>query len=348
MRLKYKDVCSFRNAQIDFPKGNLIAIVGETNAGKSAIFYSFLDGFTNSPNFKKYINVDALKENPKAFARIELTDEEYDNWFQVESGINYLYYRANDAKYEKVGRKNIFELTEGTIPGLLYDPEDTRQIMNIQGEDDGFFPIDRTDSQIFKTYERLLSLSNTSDVLNTIKLDIEDLDIKITDALKTVQQNTEKCSKIDETLSKCDLVKLTEAIEVMTRLNSFYDELIKDYESIKMASAYVSMIDTKPAMLELSFDAKSFSEALNDLIKAMSVSKYVELCKRQFSNETFDVATASALSNDVLLATFTIESIKRLDYDIADDLAALDEVSNILDSIKVCPLCGKPMGECND
>ena len=154
MKIVYKNVGSIRDAEVDYEPGKLIAIKGESNQGKSLMWYSLIAGFTNSPDFKKFINNEALKEDPKAIEKIDLYDD-YGNFWQVEAGTNHLYYRTNKAKYEKTNRKSIFELSNSQIPGLLYDEENTTPIMNIVDEDSGMFPIDRSDSQIFKTYERL-------------------------------------------------------------------------------------------------------------------------------------------------------------------------------------------------
>lgn len=347
MKVQYKNVCSIRQAEVEFPLGTLVSIRGETNAGKSALFYGLLAGFTNSPEFKKFINIDALKEDPKAFEWIGIFDED-GNQFQVEAGTNYLYYRTNDAKYEKVGRKNIFELMEKQIPGLLYDPEDTRQIMNIQGEDDGFFPIDRTDSQIFKTYERLLSLSNTSDILTAIKLDIEDLDVKMSDALSTVQQYTKKSAKIDKLFEMFNEDELNESLKVLEVLSNFYDDAIQSYDKTKKTAEYVKALASKPKVQQYTFDLEKFRQMLTDVLSATQSIKYKELCAVAFKKEDFDVQGAIQIGQDFSVAQMLVQDINELSKSMNNDIAALQEISNILDSIKVCPLCGKPMEECND
>lgn len=347
MKVQYKNVCSIRQAEVEFPLGTLVSIRGETNAGKSALFYGLLAGFTNSPEFKKFINIDALKEDPKAFEWIGLFDED-GNQFQVEAGTSYLYYRTNDAKYEKVGRKNIFELMERQIPGLLYDPEDTRQIMNIQGEDDGFFPIDRTDSQIFKTYERLLSLSNTSDILTAIKLDVEDLDVKMSDALSTVQQYTEKSAKIDKLFEAFSEDKLNESLKVLEALSNFYDDVLQSYEKTSKTAEYVKALQAKPEQQRYEFDVEHFKQMLTDVLSATQSIKYKELCAIDFKKEEFDIQAATQFGQDFSVAQMLVQDINELSKSMNNDIAALQEISNILDSIKVCPLCGKPMEECND
>ena len=347
MKIKYANVCAFRDAELDFPRGNLICIRGETNHGKSSLFYSLVDGFTNSPTFKTYINNEALKENPKATAWIGLYDDE-GNVFQVEAGKDHIYYRTNDIKYEKVGRKNIFELSNKQIPGLLYDPEDMRQIMNFQGEDNGLFPIDRPDTQIFKTYERLLSLSSTSDILATIKQDAEDTNIKMSDLLKSAQEYQQKSSavtqvlqQIDEEKLSNDIEKLKEAIDVYTKLTSYQDFIDK-------TQAYLDKLRTTPTFEQLPFNVEIVKTAIDALLKAMSIIKYSELSKTVIEKQDYDIQKMLDIAQKYSLALQASEQLEFLRNEIQTDTKELSEVSNKLGSIKVCPLCGKPMGDNDD
>lgn len=347
MKIQYKNVCSIRQAEVEFPLGKMVSIRGESNQGKSALFYSVVDGFTNSPMFKKWLNNQALKDDPKAYEWIGIFDDE-GNQFQVEAGTNYLYYRTNQAKYEKVGRKNIFELMDGQIPGLLYDPEDSRQIMNFQGEDDGLFPIDRSDKQIFKTYERLLSLSNTSEVLHTIKMDAEDIDVKITNALATIQQYTENSAKIDSVLDKCDIEDIEKAIDRLESLETLYNNACLDYSTIKKVSDYIKAFSCRSETLIEQFNVKDFQIKLEELRTALSLIKYIDTSKKTFNKEQFDLQTTIAIAQDYSVALTIVKQIDEDKKALDTDKDELTKILNILNEIKVCPLCGKPMGECND
>jgi ABC-type lipopolysaccharide export system ATPase subunit len=344
MKIKYKNVCSIRNAEVEFKPGNLVCIKGESNQGKSALFYALVDGLTNSPAYKKWINNQALAEDPKATAWIGLTDDE-NNLFQVEAGTGHFNYRVNDVKYEKVARKNLFELIEGQIPGLLYDPNDTRQIMNVQGEDDGLFPIDRSDAQIFKTYERLLSLSCTEDILRTIKLDMEDIDYKILDMTKSVQQQQSQLSKIDEFFDNIDLEKLKTDQDTLVQLQEKYERLHKLYEDTEKVAMYVSEVNKVDKLDNKTFDTKKFEQQLTKLIKANNDIKYINLCQTKFSTETYDVKKFENIVDKVTLAQKLINDIDILNAYIKEDSEKLQSINSILDEIKICPYCNRPIEE---
>ena len=76
MEITYQNVASIRHAKLSLETGKLIALIGETNQGKSACFNTFVDAFTNSPDFKRWINKQALEENPNAVAKVSLVDDE--------------------------------------------------------------------------------------------------------------------------------------------------------------------------------------------------------------------------------------------------------------------------------
>lgn len=342
MKIDYKNVCSIRDAKVDFEPGKLIAVVGETNQGKSAMFYTFVDAFTNSPDFKKWINNEALKENPKATAKIAFTDTE-GNWYEAEAGTGHVYFRANDVKYEKTQRKSMFELIDGQIPGLLYDPEDSRQIMNFQGEDAGLFPIDRSDTQIFKTYERLLSLSCTEDILRTIKLNTEEVDFKISDYTTTIQQNTVTVNKIEEFQSKVDLEKIQKLEQELIACKSACSRLNEVVRLTEKDSKYVERAKQIPEIPEVSLNVLDFQSKLTLLVKATNLMNVNAKLSIQWSREDFDCTKFKQLLETCSKAVNLTKDITDLFEQINKDTERLNEVSTIISDIKVCPYCGKPM-----
>lgn len=343
MKIQYKNVCSIRKAEVQFNKGELICIKGESNQGKSAIFYSLVDGLTNNKMFKSWINNDALKENPKATAWIGLFDDE-GNVYQVEAGTNHMYYRHNDTKYEKVGRKSIFEIIEKQIPGLLYDPEEPNQILNIVGEDSGMFPIDRSDPQIFKTYERLLSLSCTQDITRTIKLDLEDIDYKCSDMLKSIQKNNEQLSKIDSALSNVNVDKLKEIKQTLSTYINNYNRLYNLYNSILSNNNYVKQVNSIISTSEKDFDVNKANSLFNALAIAQNLNKYCNLATYDIvKSKDFNVDKAAKLMQNYSNALTLKDNINILNEEIEKDSIKLNEINSILDSIKTCPFCGKPM-----
>lgn len=341
MKIRYQNVCLMKDEELDFEPGKLIAIIGETNAGKSALFYTFVDAFTNSSNFKKWINNEALKENPKATAKISITDDNGD-WYEAEAGTSFVRYKANNVKYEKPGRKSFFEVIDGQIPGLYYDPEDSRQIMNVQDEDSGFFPIDRSDSQIFRTYERLLSLSCTEDVLRTIKLDVDEIEYKTTDMSSTVQKSEEQLMHLSKAMAKLDEVKLKKleselfaSKSALLRVSAIVNQTEKD-------SVYVNKVKQYNSNELQVFDVQSLKDKIllmSEYAKFMRIQPLVSLPKL----EEFNVTKVFETVKSMVTANALVNEIDGLKRQISEDDKRLQEVLSIINTIKTCPYCGKPM-----
>ena len=343
MKIKYENVCSIRNAELDLEPGKLIALTGETNQGKSATFYGFVDAFTNSPDFTRWINKQALEENPNAVAKVSLVDDE-GNWYQAEAGKNHINFRVNDIKYEKPGRKSIFELINGQIPGLLYDPEDSRLIMNVQGENCGLFPVDRPDTQIFKTYERLLSLSCTEDVLRTIKLDNDELDFKIADATSSIQKSNEQIAKIDNVLNNINenaihtmLLELDANQDALNRISKVYEDSYKDALYVEACSKISSL-----RVLE-DIDLKRIENLFKLIYNYLEHVKIKKKLSYEPLEETFDTSRLTISLQNLQIAKDLEKDLSTILKEQSKDISILKEINDKLDSIKVCPYCHKPL-----
>lgn len=342
MKITYENVCCIEHAVLDLQPGKLVAIVGESNQGKSALYYTLASGLLNSTDFKRFINNEALKKNAKAVAKISIEDDN-NNFWQVEAGKGHLYYRHNKTKYEKVGRKNIFDITETQIPGLLYDVENMSPIMNIVDEDTGMFPIDRSDAQIFKTYERLLSLSCTEDILRTIKIDQEDVDFKISDFTNTIQMSLVKLKDIDNFYESIKDLELTTKITKLTELINSTNQLLTIYSQISSSAQYSEYVLNLPKFEKSDFDVKSFEFLVSSLVKAGNLQKYVKLAGIQCYDNAFDIKAVEELFKEFQKAAELTKEIETLSALQVSDKSELDNVTNILNEIKVCPYCGKPM-----
>lgn len=343
MKIKYRNVGCIREADVEYKPGQLIAIIGESNQGKSLQFYSLLAGFTNTPDFKRFINNDALAENPRAYESIELIDDNGGSWL-VSSSTSSMSYKVNGMKYEKVGRKSIFEVTNSQIPGLLYDPENCTPIMNIVDEDTGMFPIDRSDAQIFKTYERLLSLSSTEDILRTIKLDIEDIDYNVSDRMKAIQQSQVVIQKIQDFFNTINEQLIDKSIFDIESQMSQYKFVTELYDKTNNVANYVDAV-FKVEDKALSFDLKDFQSKLEVLVNANKLLQYcnkVDLAKIE-DYVDFDIQKATKLGQDLSVAMQLSQEIASLTYQIVTDTSTLEGIQLKLKEIKVCPLCGHKM-----
>jgi ABC-type dipeptide/oligopeptide/nickel transport system ATPase subunit len=342
MKLKYKNVCSIKEAEVEFEPGKLYCICGESNQGKSSMFYSLLAGLVNSPMYKNFINKQALSDNSKATAQIEMIIDQ--NIYEIEAGTGHMKYTINGEEYSKLGRKSIFDILQGQIPSLLYDPEDTRQIMNISGEDDGLFPIDRSDAQIFKTYERLLSLSSTEDVLRQIKLDNEDVDYKTADLTKNINQNQQQLNQLSEVLKNIDRVKLNTIFGILRDILTRYSITVQALNSNEKSNTYVKKVFSTQEFRNSFFDVQGFSRLLQSLIQAGKVKQYIDIQERGHWGDVrnqFDAQAYYSLEHQLGVATTLQNEIQQLNLTCQNDELLLQDIEAQLSTIKTCPMCGQ-------
>ena len=54
MKIKYKNACSVRDAELNFEKGKIYLIRGHNNSGKSSLFYTMASAMLNTKETKNY------------------------------------------------------------------------------------------------------------------------------------------------------------------------------------------------------------------------------------------------------------------------------------------------------
>lgn len=344
MKIQYKNVGSIRDAEVEFKPQKLTLIKGPTNNGKSLMFYSMSYGLLNNPAFKHFINNKALEENQKAYEQITIIDDRNDK-FEIKAGTNYLQYKYNDNEpYQKVQRKTFFDVSQKSIYGLLYFPdEDYDKILNIVGEDSGLFPINHTDSQIFKLYENLLCLSSSQDILRQIKLDQEDFDYRQKEITQTIQKYEEQQVKINSALDIIDENKLNEIENTLKYYNDNYTRLIDLYNNVIKDVNYINKYNSIQ-YTNIDFDVQKFSRLLNILIQSNSLNNAQSLLNVELIEpEKIDLQKIINIQQNYSNALLLSQEINNLNSTIDNDTKELNNIIEKMKDVKICPLCGQMM-----
>lgn len=344
MIITYKNVGCIKYAKLECIPGSLILIKGETNNGKSLMFYSLEDGLLNTSTFKTWINNQAKEENPKAFAEIVIENDDR-SVYRISANEDGMKYTENEVSYEKTRRKTIFEVLEKSIQGFLYCPDEINPILNIVDENSGFFPIDRSDSQIFKTYERLLSLSCTQDIMRSIKLDQEDIETKIKEKSDCIQSFSDKKSKILEFLSsKINQESITKISSTLRAYSDFYNKKISLYNSTVKDATYINKVLSVGRFDCNEFDTSLFSKRLSILVSYNSLTKYFSIINSvQFITKEFDIKKHEKQIESFNKASLLLKDITYLEDCIIKDKEKLEHVKSVLKDINICPLCGNQL-----
>lgn len=351
MKIQYHNVGSIRDAEIEYNLGKLILIRGETNHGKSLIFYSLADGLLNNPTFKKWHNKQSLIENPNSSEKIILYTDD-NNKYEVELNSKGFRYRINDNEpVEKVQRKNIYDILNRQIKGFLYSSDEENPLLNIVQENEGFFPINRSDSQIYKTYERLLSLNNTQEIMKSVKMDIEDIQYHQKDNLIMLQKYQAQQSKLSEALnSTIDENYITQVLITITKMYNDYIRvqnicsfLVKDINYIHTFS------NSKLEMLtKIDFDALRFNRLLNLYIQDANYQKSNKLLEFKLYSVDIDIDKIKRVNISYNNALNIQSQIQEIYQNIQNDISLLEEIDKKLKDVKVCPLCGQSLGDNHD
>src|SRR5574344_544160 len=200
MKLSYKNACSMRQADFNFERGKMYLISGGNNSGKSAVFYTLSSSLLNTREATNYINNEALKDDPDAAMEVTLQDDKNNEYTYSRTKGSAAYW-INGKEVRKLVRKNVFDVIDGQIDGLLYDPDDTQKIVNIQGEDNRLFPFDRSEGEQFKLFERIFNISSTTAIIRSANMDEDDVKCKIVENVKSIDDNNRKLEKINTALS---------------------------------------------------------------------------------------------------------------------------------------------------
>ena len=350
MKIKYQNVGSLRNAEVEFNLGKLILIRGETNQGKSLLFYSFADALLNNSTFKRWLNNKAVEENSKAYQQITLIDD-YNNQYEIKGTQNSYQFRLNnDEPFEKVRGKTVFDLINRQIFGFLFSADEQNPLVNIVQENEGFFPINRSDSQIYKTYERLLSLTSTQEIMRAIKFDIDDVENQQKDKVRLIQQYQEQQTKISNFL--CNGInqnKLDEIQNTLTEYYNRYNKAITLYNSVGKSVNYISILGKYTFKPLPYFDIQRFNRLLNLFVEYRKFNDVKNLMQIELQEvSVIDIEKINQVNQTVNKVIQLQNEINQINEFYKNDSKALEDINLKLKDVKVCPLCGKPMEACDD
>lgn len=345
MKIKYQNVGSLRNAEVEFNLGKLTLIRGETNQGKSLLFYSLADGLLNNSTFKRWINNKALEENLKANEVITLIDD-LNNVYEIKANQNSFQYKVNNEEpFEKVRGKTLFELLNRQIQGFLYSPDEQNPLVNIVQENEGFFPINRSDAQIYKTYERLLALTDTQTIMRNIKFDSDDIDNQQKERTQLLQKYQSQQINIIDTLKTIDENKLNEIEQNLINYYNNYVRLVNICNSVQKDDYYINVYNSLNIPVMQYFDVNRFSRLLDLYVKQTNINKVSESLKKLKieKTETFDLSKINSLNQSYTTSIQLQNDITQINQLIEQDSKLLEDIQLKLKDVKVCPLCGKPM-----
>lgn len=327
MRLKLKNFQSISNAELDFPKGSITAILGESNNGKTSILRAIKALVTNPQGSSHYV------QHGKNKAEVELSNNnETLVWERTKSTTNYKY---GDEVFTKCSKQTSTDFCD---LGFAFDSKG--KMLNLSGEWDTLFPFNLSDTELFKLFEDLFSVVDTAKILDGMRGDETSCNkdkLLTQDKLKTIIEKKEKAE---------DLIK---AFGDLSKPNTIKLVLKKKFEDLKkMQQDFNNLKSTNP-IANFELDDRSFKTTLLDsMIKSLTDlyrSKYFlnkipqNLVLPQVKCFEFD-NTLAELKKAELDYTKEINNQTSLEQTKLDLELTLEKLREQYNSIGVCPLCG--------
>lgn len=346
MKVKLKNFQAFRSAEFEFDPGFTL-ITGPTDNGKTVVFRALTTLLTNSVDAPAYINGDALKEKEDAELVVTISDTDIPK-IEFHRNKAKAWYVINGKKYSKLARSNIFDIYPDLHKKFIYCENDPRKLLNFQTEKQLAFPFDRSDSEMFKLFERIFNISDTRAIMDTIKKEEDEINFKLNQ--NQIDKNT-----------------LTQEYEILSTLvNGINRDMIHHY-----ADKYHGTVMANNACYYHLTTIASYSPflvAVKDLpvLATVDDTLYDQVC--DLARKLGECATKQKYVNN-----FTEVALSKLDDNLEEDLIQLkDKIAQItylenaiaiqekflteeekkyaqytqeLNEFDVCPLCGHSLKE---
>ncbi len=363
VKINIKNYQSISEAELDFKVG-INLIIGASNSGKTAILRAVNSLLTNPSAAKRHIK---NKTDSCEIILTGVTNVPDIAWQRTKKGSTK--YVIGNEEYTKTGNTNLFELMNYNA-NFIYDE---KGVINIQGEWDKPFPFSRTESELFKLLENIFSISDSSKVLKLIKNDDDELskqikelgeDINsyenkitlINDYLNTnpeafyrmLEENLDKNVSVINDTDK-DITLLTTSLKQAQRFSNLdlinfqepitYLQIVKEIHILDQIHPYFNLncdsLDIDKACIMM------YNDINDDINKLERASAYFNLEISSININTNGMSSVLELDKDILSIEKNIGINNELLGTIKSLSTELQLADDELDSIDVCPLCGK-------
>lgn len=254
--------------------------------------------------------------------------------------------------------------------------DDQEELTNVQGEFDVMFPFGRKSTEMFKLFEDLFAISNSSYIISYLAKTKKDLNLEI----KTVEASKELStkflntyseyeSKLDENITKGLYTKILKTSQEtnsiaksintlktieskivknpmsskefkLNELQTFNFKLEKDLITVRESKDITNIPDIK----DFSNIPKLFSECITLKSKIQTIKKVKSntLIKPEYIN-TFDLSYYKSLINSLNILRNSNKLIKDSELKLNSLTNQLGSLKTELNKIPVCTACNRPL-----
>lgn len=365
MKLTVKNFQSISDAEFEFPIG-ITALVGASNSGKTSIVRAIDSVLTNTSEAKTFI------KHGESETEVELSVDSYPQikWARTIKDSSYI---INNELHQKVGKTDLFNLSPNN--GFCQDSDGN--ILNIQDEWSVLFPFDRTSGDMYKLFENVFAINDSTAILKEIKNDESSRKKSLVDLTNEYQKGRRKIDTLEDYLNTSDIKSLEHTKELLITSTKELEDLTKDctstVEDLKFLSRVSKIKTVEVPESEIDYYSKLITDINyledNKVILDREVSKVdadldiiVEFIKLE-DDVIYLENNIALLDTEVKSLDFNVEGLEdyvRMEADcsklisdmreyrqLTEEYSVLkEELSKLEDeykSIDVCPLCGNKM-----
>jgi len=373
LKVNLENFQSISKADLEFVQGINI-IVGQSNSGKSAILRAIKGAVLNPNGSQRYI-----KNGEKQF-KVNV-EYEGNNISWTREGNKSPKYIINGEEYLKVGSSNL----QDVCPKSGFVLDERGNLMNIESELELPFPFDKSNSELFKLFEKnIFCVSDSSSVTKFIKADEEEANRLKDNSTYELDRIKQKLEAINELEQEIDLNKLINGRNTLSNLMNKSNEIKLDIQNlsgiIEAGKVLRKAVPTIEVNTNLQHDYYKLQEDVCKLNEIRGVGAVLKATPTASTPKVFNISEYSELKNSIIQLNKAEETISILrplespttrvldeEYtSLRNDINSLQKLreqalviqKNITDNkelltqleadkarFKVCPLCGGELNE---
>ena len=313
----------------EFPKGITI-LQGESATGKSSLIYAIKYALTNPSGVGYCINHDSKYA--------EVTIENNGNsvtWVKTATSSEYRNNKTGESfvKASKLTSKDIADL------GFYFDPKGN--CINLHDEWSVLFPFGLNDSELFKLFEDIFSISCSYQIVDDMKKDEQQVKTEINNLNANIDKQNAQITNIDNMLGILDKDIINKHISELQQKEQYLNQLKSDLNRLQQYIPYLSLqipesFEVQPllnkynTLCSISLDVDKLNKCQVILNLTIPEHKDIVINENKYIS---DYKKYEELQKSIDVWTTQIQKFN-------DNEKLLQEK---LSSIKVCPTCGRPL-----
>ena len=366
LKVTIENFQSISKGELEFTQGINI-IVGQSNSGKSAILRALKGAVLNTSGSQKYI-----KNGTKGFkVGIDYQGNSIE-WSRTSKSPEYV---INGEKYAKTGSSNLLDFLDNS--GFTLD--ENKSLMNVESELELPFPFDKSNSELFKLFEKnIFCISDSTAITKLIKSDEEETASRKDNAEYELTRLQDKLTAIEELEKEVDLNWLVSKRGELANLASDKEKLLLDIQNLhgiislgKVIGKGVPHLSQLPDLqdyISLSKDIETVEQirGVGNILSqsvptastpTVSVSEFIELKNDINELENADKVISilspleaplvigindeyTSLRNDINTLSRLREQAQMIQNNITEKREEMQLLEDKKSKFKVCPLCG--------